>query len=214
MPVPCYPKIRGKEWKEWEQLITISTASASTCTIDTWGQWVSDSITVSSSDIWNTWISTLSSTLSAGFIIQEGDLICGAPDISEEARAAQELERQQRVSAARQERLRIEAALNRAEQLLVSYLTPEQKEQFLRQRKFVAESRGSKRRFEIECNGAVGGNVYELDGRGRRINRYCCHIPNNLKCPSPDHYLTQKLMLEHIPEEFLEKANRTPLVAN
>lgn len=100
---------------------------------------------------------------------------------------------------------RPEAARDRGEKLLRGYLTPEQRETYCRQGRFVVRGQ-SGRRYSIEASDPRFCNVSELDADGQIISRLCAQAAVNI--PIADHLLTQKLMLEHHEAEFRRIANR------
>ena len=112
------------------------------------------------------------------------------------------------------ERLRLEReekekeANAKALSLLRKHLSPEQLEQLKAGYFEVVGSRG--RVYRILCTIGISGNVLRLDAKGgRATHRYCCHIGHHH--PQSDHFLAQKLMLEHFEERFIQTANLHPL---
>lgn len=126
---------------------------------------------------------------------------------TERARILFEQERHQEYE--RRESIRIEeqkVAVEKAQQILLDHLTPNQKEAVEKNGWFVIEGGMSKKKYKIKTR-TVAGNVEEIDDKGIVIAKYCCHISHNF--PSPDHHLAQKLMLEWDESEFLKIANKT-----
>ena len=121
---------------------------------------------------------------------------------AETLRARQALEQQCRREAG----ARLQAAPDRAEKLLLDYLTPEQRETYRRYGWFVVCGQ-SGRRYSIWRKDGLYCNVCELGNYGQTISRLCAHAAINV--PMGDHLLTQKLMLEHYEAEFRQIANRT-----
>ena len=108
-------------------------------------------------------------------------------------------------------------AIDRARELLVSHLTAEQRETFERNRWFVVKGGKSGKLYRIRVGEFVAANIEVLDDRQGYLfeversvkitHRLCGHLHFH-ECPLPDHFLAQKLMLEHDEDEFLRIANR------
>jgi hypothetical protein len=98
---------------------------------------------------------------------------------------------------------RINSALNRARDLLLSQLTDEQRAHLVEHNWFVVIGSRSRRRYKIDAHHIVA-NVRRLDD-GARL---CAHCNDNL--PISDHLLAQKLMIENDEDSFLAIANRHP----
>lgn len=91
----------------------------------------------------------------------------------------------------------------RAEALLISALTVEQKEEYAKDKSFTLWAAG--KRYRIKKGRSF--NVEELNSDGLKIATLCAHPRDNV--PDHDTMLAQKLMLETAPEEFLRLANRS-----
>lgn len=122
-------------------------------------------------------------------------------DYAAALRTRQLLEEQDR----REAEARRKSAPNRAEQLLLDYLTRAQRETYLQYGWFVVRGRSGKR-YSIRTKDALYCNVCELDNYGQIVSRLCAHAALNI--PMGDQLLTQKLMLEHHEAEFRRIANR------
>jgi hypothetical protein len=120
-----------------------------------------------------------------------------------QAHRAQEQERSE-AARLKQEQERWETARARAHALLLSHLTPAQRQTFEINKWFIVEGGRSKAKYRIRGH-ACAGNVELLDGE-RVTHRLCCHCGPTI--PLGDQLLTQKLMLELDEEEFLKLANR------
>lgn len=118
----------------------------------------------------------------------------------EEEIAAREAQRAARVQA---EQKRSEAA-ERARELLLKHLTPEQRETYVSNGWFVVEGGRSKKRYRIHTR-TYAGNIDVLDGDKTEV-RLCCHCADAI--PQHDHHLAQKLMLEAAEDDFLRAAKR------
>lgn len=90
----------------------------------------------------------------------------------------------------------------KAEELLLSHLTPEQRETFIKGRWFVVQ--GKKRQYRIHGR-TYAGNIEVLEG-DKVIERLCCHCRADI--PLHDHLLAQKIMLESAEADFIKIANR------
>jgi hypothetical protein len=122
-----------------------------------------------------------------------------------ESKAEIAARKKRQAEAAREaERLREERkiAVRCADDLLMSQLTPEQRDQYRKDKKFIVNVRG--RRYEFNCN-RQHQNITELAANGNRIREYCVYQTG--RCPMPDNHLAQKLLLECDPEQFERKAN-------
>ncbi|MBI2319066.1 MAG: hypothetical protein HYU75_19240 [Betaproteobacteria bacterium] len=97
------------------------------------------------------------------------------------------------------------AAPDRAEQLLLEYLTPEQRGTYWRYGRFIVRGQ-SGRRYSVWARDPLYCNVCELGDHGQILWRLCAHAA--IDVPVGDHLLTQKLMLEHHEAEFRRIANR------
>lgn len=97
---------------------------------------------------------------------------------------------------------RLAAAHKKAEELLLSHLTPEQRETFVKNKWFVVQ--GKKQQYRI--NGTrYAGNIDIMDGE-KVTARLCCHCTVDI--PLHDHLLAQKIMLESAEDDFIKLANR------
>ena len=122
----------------------------------------------------------------------------------QEQAAAYAEERERRLEAERA----VRAAAERANDLLLAHLSPEQRATFDRNKWFVVEGGSSKRKYRIRHNGgSLVANIDVLDG-DRVVHRLCAHIDPRVRTPHSDSLLAQKVMLELAEDEFLRLANR------
>lgn len=125
-----------------------------------------------------------------------------------EQRALREqLEREWRAEEAvraQQEAARAEAAKACAEALLLANLDEAQAAEFRQCRHFVVHSRDRARRYRVEYG--IAGNIKLLGDQGLVVASFCIHP--DMKCPTEDVMLAQKLMIECDEEQFLKIANR------
>lgn len=96
-------------------------------------------------------------------------------------------------------------AQERAQELLLAHLTPEQRSTFKKNGWFVVVGGRSGKRYRIAANDNLAANIYVLDGEAVS-HRLCAHC--DLKTvPLADHLLAQKITLETAEDEFLSRAN-------
>jgi hypothetical protein len=88
--------------------------------------------------------------------------------------------------------------------LLRSWLTPEQKKQWMRVREFEVIGCDTGKRYRIMHSGSM--NVCELDQNGLNVMRWC-FVPAGLKVTG-DILLAQKIALETMEHRALAVANR------
>lgn len=110
----------------------------------------------------------------------------------------QRIERQQK---------RREEANERAKQLLISRLTPRQREFYYATKSiYVMGSMGNM--YEIECGNRVMHNVFRLDNNFNRVEELCSMLDARANCPSHDHFFAQMLTLQTDEEGFRRIANK------
>lgn len=110
----------------------------------------------------------------------------------------------QREAEERAERARL--AKERSKELLLSYLTQEQRRTFEERGWFIVDGGQSQRRYRIRDRNIVA-NIDIMDGE--LVNgRLCCHCNHNSNVPIYDHLLAQKLHLQYNEPAFLQMANR------
>ena len=198
-------------WRYWNDSTTTST-TACTSTNDVWGAWcdaTATTATTAGGNVWVTWC-TNATTATATTVYT------GTPHRHVTYQPAPETEAQKAERAARMERYkreeserrqRAEAAAKRAEGLLWEHLTDEQRAEYRRSKSFVVKGCHTKRSYRVRCGGGLVANVHELDDKGDTQRRLCAHISNAYGAPNADHYLAQKLLLEHQEQDFLRVAN-------
>lgn len=125
-------------------------------------------------------------------------------EITAEQRAAQELataERQRVAAKAREEQA---AADERALQLFLHTLKPDERQTYEREKCiYIRGSRG--RRYRIRCGTSQSHNVEWLDDQGNRLATLCAHPRDRV--PNPDCWMVQKLTLEHDEDHFTSTCN-------
>lgn len=125
--------------------------------------------------------------------------------------AAQEVRRKEAEARARISQRQVKEAIERAEGLLLQYLSKEQKETFRRARYFDVIGCSTKTRYRIHCKpGVISANIHVMEPSGRVTHRLCAHLPGRHQAPAGDHWLMQKLFLETDEFEVLRIANRHP----
>jgi hypothetical protein len=118
-----------------------------------------------------------------------------------EAHEAQEQQWQERQRRQQQETAEAEA---KAERLLLSCLTPEQRETYQRRSCFYLYTREG-RKYRIDKGWA--GNVKLVDETDQVLSSFCIHP--SITVPYADNMLGQKLMLEADEKTFMRVANET-----
>jgi hypothetical protein len=97
-------------------------------------------------------------------------------------------------------------AEERADELLMSLLTPSQLMQYRAAKCFEVCTKAGRR---YRLTRAISGSIKLIGPDGRATATYCAHLGGSIPIPVPDHLIAQKFMLEHHEEEFLRVANRT-----
>jgi hypothetical protein len=190
------------------------TATTSGTTAAVWYSWVSDDLTnttatASSGDIWRSWVTVDTSattstnatvwvawTGTGNVVVRQQVYQPPSPPTAEEIAA--------RHARAEQEAKEKAEADTRANELLESHLTEEQRRQLRELDAFIVDL--TSKQYRIRRGWA--GNVDEIKD-GMVVARHCIHPAVNV--PYGDHMLSQKFMLETNEAEFLRIANRTPL---
>jgi hypothetical protein len=106
-----------------------------------------------------------------------------------------------------QERERERKVANkRAEELLLTHLTPEQQKTYRDNKWFVVQGGKSGKLYRINCHGSFVGNVdvLESDKYSKPTHRLCAHLNH---VPNGDNWLAQKALLEWDEEHFVKTAN-------
>ncbi len=101
------------------------------------------------------------------------------------------------------DRKQSEEARQRANQLLLANLSPEQRKEYIENGRFHIDLNG--KRFLVDYGSH--NNVHLLDEEGKIAESYC--IQPNAPCPEPDAMLAQKLVLEADMKHFMQVANAT-----
>jgi hypothetical protein len=127
--------------------------------------------------------------------------------------AAREAAADEQRRVAEEARVLRQARDQRAIDLLLAHLTPEQRETYSRNNWFIVEGGRSKTKYRINTR-AIAGNIDVLESasllhRERVTAKLCCHVPYHVDVPHHDHLLAQKIMLELAEDDFLRTANRT-----
>jgi len=195
----------------WSRWITDTSVTGSTTVSDTFTFPIGSGITQAASDVWNT-VAWQSNAHTEGWRLTRAESV-----IARVESLADRVLRQHRERIARRERLRDRqraqrfrsAADRRAEDLLRSMLSEEQRRELDEHNHFhvrVPDPRqlGCQRVYRIERG--FQGNV-KLIENGRATRRYCIHADARL--PHADQMLAQKLMLESDEADFLRIANMT-----
>lgn len=127
-----------------------------------------------------------------------------ARELAEEDRRRRHAERELQI---KEEAERAKVAQQRANDLLLAHLTPEQQKTFLDKGWFVIEGGESKTKYRIRSDTRLVANIDVFDKAGEKVvHRLCAHPPVSA-CPLGDHLLAQKMILEIDEEAFLRVAN-------
>lgn len=173
------------------------------------------------------WENTYSATTSATLTYGDGWRVYGRPyadnwvirpeqilrptRLTPEERARREAEEQRwealrlerEEERKRQEEIR-KIAESKAEKLLLAILTPEQRADYLNNRRFFMQVNGQMFRIDY----GQTGNVKRVDPQTREVtDSYCIHPSGRHGCPNQDVMLAQKLMLETNMAAFMKTAN-------
>jgi len=112
---------------------------------------------------------------------------------------------EQQMQQNREDQQRRAAATDRARELLLEHLTPQQRETYVKNGWFVVEGGRTKTKYRIR-GGTLVANIDVLDKRDRSMHRLCGHAQSHI--PMGDQLLSQKIMLELAEDDFLRIANR------
>jgi len=140
--------------------------------------------------IWKTW--------NAEYHIRKDELerVC-----QEQEQRRLELAAAQRLAAEEREKIRL-AANGKAEKLLLSCLSPEQRDTYQKKGLFYLYTKSGKR-YRIEKGRS--GNVRLVNDKDVILKRYCIHPIEQV--PDQDTMLAQALLLQSNEAEFLRVAN-------
>ncbi len=192
-------------WRAWNDHTTCGTA-----TIDTCGT-VTSTI---NARVWNAWDTSFTTdnvrrptSVGApyGFAKmsrKERDKWEAAQLAAEERRVQQQREYERRVE---EERVKRVAAEKKAYDLMMTYLTPEQRDEYERLQRFhVISSNGKTYRIKKGSHGNIE-LLEEIDGKKRPVESLCVQPKGQLPCY--DSMLAQKLHLETDEDEVRRVAN-------
>jgi hypothetical protein len=184
----------GRVWCYW----TSTQTSATTATV--WENWngSTDTATITSTSTTQTWTAWNGT-----------HFIVNAPQrarTKEEQRLWDEEQAERQRQAEERQRKQREAE-QRAEELLCGNLTPDQLAEYRRSKFFVVRGNKTGKKYKVNCDRGFTGNVHELDEKGAVARRLCAHIRGDMLAPKGDHFLAQKLALQHDEESFLQVAN-------
>jgi len=180
-------------WQAWNQDIT--TSSTSTVSINPFITTSNDLVTFTGSSaastlqIWSSWNH-------APHVWQQ---------MSPEDRAAHEARERQYTEQRAQAEVERKEAQDKAERLLLSCLTAEQRMTWRTRKCFYVTTR-SGRRYRLD-SGSYQGNVKFVGPDDTVLSSFCIHLRHDI--PICDHLLAQKLMLEADEPTFMRIANET-----
>lgn len=201
----------GSIWMGWNTQYTISTQTITSA--NPWTVWVgtNSAATTAGSTVWSVWnqpvqmyqdnLTRVPETAEQRRVRQEQEVRYQAEQAERNALyLAEERERNIRWEAERQA---VEVARQTAKELLMSLLTPEQRDMLLKRQFFLVKAK-SGRVYRIDEG--THGNLKVLDKDMKVIERLCIQ-PNGV--PAGDAMLMQKLMIETAEDVFRSHANIT-----
>lgn len=183
-------------------------------TSDVWYEWCDATVTsgtsttYSTDNVWTSWATcattsyTTTSSAWSGWVTVNGRTYTPVNETEETKRLR--LERQAEAKRQQEERERKQKEANeRADNLLKSFLAPEQVEQLDKIRCIIVTTpKGNT--YKISRT-----NVEELNPDGKAQASFCIHPDYSLNLPSGDSMLAKLLMLETDEKKFLRIANKT-----
>lgn len=202
-------QLTNGDWYQANGIGTLYWIGNSTATttngLNPWTNWVATSATTTTTTlVWDAWNTPTTGTVWQQWQITAPQWRQATPEELEQQRVL----RAQAEERMAQERADREQAVQRAETLLHEQLRPGQRRMLrLRNHFYVRSQHG--RRYEI--NRGHHGNVYEVDGKGKRVARLCVYATGGV--PEGDCMLAQKLHIEYDEDHFRRVANITPMVA-
>jgi hypothetical protein len=183
----------GATWTTW--------ATATTSSATTWVDWTGNTITSTTPDLYRIWCDETTATTSSiatdtwgTWVTIDQQRIISEPRVVNEIRLA-DIKRQK-------ERNVIKANATR---LLRYALTRKQKKDFDKHNHFFVRGGNSGNLYKIKHGRA--GNVLLLD-KNKQVKESLCVHPH-IYCPDEDTMLAQKIMIEHMEEQFRNTANIT-----
>lgn len=171
-------------WSDW-------TGSTATVTMNPWPIWVNASTPTTTTETWGEWVS-----VSDGSVIQRV-----APSV--EQLAEQDRIRTVRITANAKRVQEGKLRQSKAVKLLREVLDRKQKKEFDKNRQFYVRGGVSGNLYRVKHGRA--GNVEMLD-RNKQVKETFCIHPR-IWCPNEDTMLTQKIMIEHMEDQFRSEAN-------
>lgn len=190
----CYSGTSGASsvWYGWcDATVTTGTSTTYSITDNVWVGWTTaEGTSATTNAAWSGWVTVKGYTYT--------------PVNETEETKRLRLERQAEAKQQQEERDRkLKEANERADNLLKSFLTPEQVEQ-LDKLKCIIVTTPKGNTYKISR-----ANVEELNPEGKPQASFCIHPDYSLNLPSGDSMLAKLLMLETDEKKFLKIANRT-----
>jgi hypothetical protein len=154
---------------------------------------------------WQEWVDNTSMTVPASMYVRQSTAVAASAwqfwvhkhsETIEQRRLREEQDQRYREEQARQQQERTDAE-QRAHQLLLDVLTPQQRELYDRTKLIVVKGGKSGKEYQIDTR----HSTHNVTCEGRR---YCAHTPGY---PIGDIIVAQKLAIEQNEEHFLERAN-------
>jgi hypothetical protein len=173
-----------------------NTIAATTTTI--YQRWITTQSTSITTSIWSSWADNYPFSSPQGRAQRMADYGELARDVTPPVDPEYVKKR------AEEKRLAL-VAEERADELLMSLLTPSQLMQYRAAKCFEVCTKTGRR---YRLTRAISGSIKLIGPDGRASATYCAHLSDH-RIPIPDHLIAQKFLLEHHEEEFLRVANRS-----
>lgn len=194
-------------WGQWHNSATTTPVTwASTANdVDVWPQWIATTSATTSNDyLWDHWNREWNRQVRAAYVARERP---APPPLTPEQQEARRIEGERRAAELRASQAILEAAKEKAEKLLQSALTPQQKEELKTKGHFHCKSNKG---VIYRIRRGTHGNVRKLDPTGTKEVESLCIQPDNV--PAQDAMLAQKLMIENDEDTFRKIANITRML--
>jgi hypothetical protein len=198
----------------WNHWIDQQTLTSVTTPDETWHTWVTSSgfnvyQTIDDADGHRTvYINAPIKPQTIPYKVPTAEEKAEADKRRREAEAAAEKRRIEMEKERKEAAKKAAAAKARSKELLLEFLTKEQREQFKKNGWFIVEGGKSKKKYRIESDG-INGNVKELCYKEERVMASLCFQTRDYTIPIFDNLLGQALHLRFNEDEILKIANRT-----
>lgn len=192
-----------RTWAAWNLATTSTVTWASTSDdFDVWPQWVATTASTSDDYLWNHWNREWHRQVRAHYVAAQPP-----QPLTPERQEAIRIETERRAAELRASQAILEAAKEKAEKLLQSALSPQQKEELKTKGHFHCKSNKG---VLYRIKRGTHGNVKRLDPTGTKEIESLCIQPDDV--PTQDAMLAQKLMIENDEDTFRRIANITRIL--